>query len=48
MVYANGKGVGGLKITVHASTEEKEIKIDITCQSMTPEVGCMEGFGGTI
>lgn len=38
MVYANGKGVGGLKITVHTDTEEKEIKINISCQKMTPEV----------
>lgn len=27
-----------MKITVHTGTEEKEIKISITCQSMTPEV----------
>lgn len=27
-----------MKITVRTAAEEKEIKIDITCQSMTPEV----------
>lgn len=27
-----------MKITVHTDTEEKEIKIDIICQKMTPEV----------
>lgn len=27
-----------MKITVHTDTEQKEMKIHITCQSMTPEV----------
>lgn len=37
-VIASRKGADGLKITVQTSTEEKDIKIQITCRQMTTEV----------